>query len=133
MTAPFLTALAAVAGALALAGALLALAHVLRPPVLPVGAPPPATDPTRSVGLHSWHLAALAAALQVPLVLLLLWALGFRVLAAAGAAALLAPAVHLLALAVGLAYAWRLTALGTGPPGMGAAHDPGDDPGDDPG
>ena len=126
MTAAFLTALAAVAGALALAGGLLALARVLRPPVLPAGPASPTADPPSSVGLHSWHLAALAAALQVPLVLLLLWALGFRALAAAGAAALLAPAVHLLALTVGLAYAWRLAALDTGPPGMGAARDPGD-------
>jgi len=105
MSAPFCTALSLLGAALALAVAALGVWRLLRPPSRRATPPGPAVG--GGAGTGSWHLAGLGALLQVPLVLLLAWAVIFADLARARSPGLLGLAACLLILALGLAQAWR--------------------------
>ena len=115
MSAPFLTALSLLAGALLLAAAALALGRLLRPAPVHPRSDAPAVPDVAGAAVHSWHLVALGALFQFALILLLAWGLVFRDLVQAGSPALLGLLAFLLILALGLAHAWRRGLLDTGP------------------
>jgi len=153
MSGPVLTALTAMAGALALAAGLLAAGRLLRPGNSRAAAaraadPEAAASDSAASGSiasdgavsaaggagasgmarHAWHLVALGLLFHLVLVPLVAWGTVFGDLVRQRSPGLIGLAVFLLILALALAHAWRAGLLDVDPPAATGLPEPdGDD------